>query len=90
MIACMGGWCNTRDRCANYYAKGNPVERLCGPTEEIQLFVGQDRAIRDPEITFSDQQGVRGWLHHVRRLAGRVIGTHWVQGRPGRSKGAVL
>lgn len=34
MIACMGGWCTKRGKCAHYHADGlarrAPVERLCG------------------------------------------------------------
>ena len=36
MIPCMGGFCNSRHRCKNYYATGrDPVERLCGEEEEV-------------------------------------------------------
>ena len=36
MIPCMGGWCSSRGKCANYYATGRePVERLCGEEEEL-------------------------------------------------------
>ena len=36
MIPCMGGWCRSRERCANYYAQSplTPSERLCGSVEE--------------------------------------------------------
>ena len=35
MIACMGGWCAVRDRCAHYHARsGTPVERLCARGDE--------------------------------------------------------
>lgn len=37
MIACMGGWCCSRDRCANYYAESKLMsERLCGEKEEVE------------------------------------------------------
>ena len=46
MIACMGGWCCSRDRCANYYAESNLTsERLCGETEEVEPLW----AVRDGE-----------------------------------------
>ncbi len=36
MIACMGGFCQSRTKCAHYYAQSNsePCERLCGTIEE--------------------------------------------------------
>lgn len=35
MIACMGGWCRQRDRCAHYYAQSTkPAERLCNKGED--------------------------------------------------------
>lgn len=36
MIPCMGGWCQSRDKCA-HHVKGwseNPAERLCPSGEE--------------------------------------------------------
>ena len=37
-IQCMGGWCLSRAKCANYWAPPlagrTPVERLCGRKEE--------------------------------------------------------
>ena len=39
MIACMGGWCLSRQKCANYHAPvistDSIVERLCGEEEEV-------------------------------------------------------
>lgn len=45
MIACMGGWCCSRDRCANYYAPMNNhfVERLCGEVEEPEPVLQSQR-----------------------------------------------
>lgn len=34
MIPCMGGFCIKRDKCANYYADGVPIDRLCGPEDD--------------------------------------------------------
>lgn len=43
MIPCMGGNCIKRDKCANYYAEGVPVERLCGIEEEPEPITKNDR-----------------------------------------------
>ena len=38
MIACMGGWCASRDKCQHYYVHSKViVERLCGKLEEPEL-----------------------------------------------------
>ena len=38
MIACMGGWCSSRDKCQHYYVHSKIiVERLCGKLEEPEL-----------------------------------------------------
>lgn len=36
MIACLGGWCRSREKCADYHAadRREPVERRCPPGEE--------------------------------------------------------
>lgn len=38
IIQCLGGWCQSRNRCAHYHADPlhgrAPIERLCGDTEE--------------------------------------------------------
>ena len=36
MTACMGGFCRSREKCADYRATGSrePVERRCPPGEE--------------------------------------------------------
>jgi hypothetical protein len=37
MIACMGGFCNSRDKCANYYSDNSIIsERICGEIEEVE------------------------------------------------------
>jgi len=34
-VACMGGWCNSRGNCADYWSDARVVsERLCGKVEE--------------------------------------------------------
>ena len=38
MIACMGGWCASRDKCQHYYVHSKIiVERLCGKLEEPEI-----------------------------------------------------
>jgi hypothetical protein len=38
LVQCLGGWCNSRNRCAHYHAESRPgrepIERLCGAVEE--------------------------------------------------------
>lgn len=37
MTACMGGWCASRAKCADYHSpmsRGEPIERRCPPGEE--------------------------------------------------------
>ena len=37
MTACMGGWCASRAKCADYHSpqgRGEPAERRCPPGEE--------------------------------------------------------
>jgi hypothetical protein len=48
MIACMGGWCRSRERCAHYYETKTELltERLCGKEEEI-TDLGTSRSIRN-------------------------------------------
>lgn len=50
MIACMGGFCNSRDRCAYYYSDSKVrCERLCGDIEEVELLPRDDRKEKDIE-----------------------------------------
>ena len=46
MIACMGGFCSSRDRCQLYHAelRENPTERLCGQTER-PIELGSEKAL---------------------------------------------
>ena len=52
MIPCMGGFCYTRDRCANYYADSDiyPVERLCGEVEEPEPLLPSMRRMDGDKI----------------------------------------
>jgi hypothetical protein len=36
MRACLGGWCRSREKCADYHAsdRSEPVERRCPPGQE--------------------------------------------------------
>ena len=36
VLACLGGWCQIRDRCQHYHAefRGQPSERLCIPGQD--------------------------------------------------------
>ena len=66
MISCMGGQCKGRDKCANYHERGSePVERLCGPDEEVDSVIALRNAMREMD----GRQKLSGRLHPVQLRA---------------------
>lgn len=61
MISCMGGFCSSRDKCADYHRRENPiVERLCGADEEpnyADARMDQGRTLRDAQRALDDIKG---------------------------------
>lgn len=60
MIACMGGFCSQRDRCANYLtdSRNRISERLCRINEEPEIVLASDRQAFDlaPDSSIKDWQ----------------------------------
>lgn len=55
MIACMGGWCASRDKCANYYAETKLIsERLCGDEEEEWTPIYTVIRVKTDELKFKE------------------------------------
>jgi len=63
VISCMGGFCSSRDRCADYHRAEFPiVERLCGMDEEptyVDERMDKSRALRNAQRAVDDSKGVR-------------------------------
>lgn len=79
MIACMGGWCRSRERCAHYVSDSKVIsERLCGDNEEPEPVRHLLRGVQAPvsgEIDHQDAPGKqragfdrteRGWQEMAR------------------------
>lgn len=74
MIACLGGWCGSRESCANYVHgdKTNPTpsERLCrGLKEDVTPIKGGSEPVAAPCETVT---GSSLSSHGVRTASGRV------------------
>lgn len=47
IVACMGGFCQSREMCAHYQLSADfPVERLCGEQEEPELIRSYEKEER--------------------------------------------
>jgi hypothetical protein len=61
LIPCLGGMCNSREKCANYldpFTRANPLERLCGTNEEPELMRSYTFGLRPVETPCAEEIGL--------------------------------
>jgi len=57
MIACMGGWCASREKCQHYYVHSKViVERLCGKLEEPELVKAELKTVSIKPSSFDRKE----------------------------------
>lgn len=85
MISCMGGFCSSRDKCADYHRGQQPiVERLCGLDEEPDIAdkrMETIKQIHDDERAVVNIKSLRGRMQPVRDLERRKPRAIGVQER---------
>ncbi len=69
MIACMGGWCNSRESCGHYWSDSpHMAERLCDEMEEVERISHEVRRLGVREILGQRNPEILPDARHEKRI----------------------